>query len=182
MAGNGGQNRNAVAAIAAVAVVGLGAMFWTRDSGESPNRETPRPGSSGSTSPADEMTNASPSPPSMAAGAAPALKPVTLVQSKFAIEEHGRLKIDADSLPESGDVTVALAMPDDVRGTGPMPVQIIGVDGRKIEIQANPLPGQGAGLELAVDVDWLKRGRYMVQVRTKEKTPLALRRFVLEVD
>jgi hypothetical protein len=73
-------------------------------------------------------------------------------------------------------------MPDDVRGTGPMPVQIIGVDGRKIEIQANPLPGQGAGLELAVDVDWLKRGRYMVQVRTKEKTPLALRRFVLEVD
>jgi hypothetical protein len=63
-----------------------------------------------------------------------------------------------------------------------MQVQIIGVDGRKIEIQANPLPGQGAGLELAVDVDWLKRGRYLVQVRTKEKTPLALRRFVLEVD
>jgi len=182
MAGNGGQNRNAIAAIAATAVVGLGAMFWTSGSEESPNRETPRPGTFGATSPADEMTNASPPPPSMAAGAAPALKPVTIVQSKFAIAEHGRLKIDADSLPESGDVTVALAMPNDVRGTGPMQVQIVGVDGRKIEIEANPLPGQDAGLELSVDVDWLKPGQYMVQVRTKEKTPLALRRFVIEVD
>ena len=118
----------------------------------------------------------------MSTGGAPPLKPVNIVQSQFAIEEHGRLKIDADSLPESGEVTVTLAMPNDVRGTGPIPVQIIGVDGRKIEIEANPLPGQNAGLELAVDVDWLKRGRYMVQVRTKEKTPLALRRFVLEVE
>jgi hypothetical protein len=63
-----------------------------------------------------------------------------------------------------------------------MQVQIVGVDGRKIEIEANPLPGQDAGLELSVDVDWLKPGQYMVQVRTKEKTPLALRRFVIEVD
>jgi hypothetical protein len=182
MTRNGGQSRNAVAAIAATAVVGLGAMIWTSGSGESANRETPRPGSSGSTSTPNEMTNPSPPPTSMAAGGAPPLKRVNIVQSQFAIEEHGRLKIDADSLPESGEVTVALAMPNDVRGAGPMQVQIVGVDGRKIEIEANPLPGQGAGLELAVDVDWLKRGQYMVQVRTKEKTPLALRRFVIEVD
>ena len=176
---NGGRSRNVVAAITATAVVGLGAMIWTSGSGKSPNPEARPPGTSGS---ASSPANTSPPRSTMAAGAVPPPKSGNIVRSKFRIEEQGRLKIDAESLPESGEITVALAMPNDVRGTDSTPVQIVSVDGRKIEIEANPRPGQDAGLEVAIDVHWLKRGQYMVQVRTKEKTPLALRRFVLEVE
>ena len=55
------------------------------------------------------------------------------------------------------------------------------MDGRRIETHAAPIAGSGNGLRLELDPEWLTPGRYMIEVRTVEKSHFPLRRYVLEV-
>jgi len=98
------------------------------------------------------------------------------------IAEGGRISIDAASLRDGEVLALGLALGDEARGSEPLPVRVVSVDGRRIETTAAPAAGSGSGLRLELQPAWLQPGRYMVEVTTAEKTPLHLRRYVLEVQ
>jgi hypothetical protein len=103
----------------------------------------------------------------------------------YHVEEGGRLSLDAASLPEGGAVTFALALDPKALGGGEAPLSTVIVsadDGRRLELRATPVAGPQGGARLTLDPAWLEPGLYMIQVRTAEKTPLPLRRYVLEVE
>lgn len=98
------------------------------------------------------------------------------------IDEGGRLLLDAAQLPRAGErLALDLPLPDEARGDGTRPARIVAVDGTSIETQATALPGSGSGMRLELDPQWLLPGRYLIEVRTAEVSPLPLRRYVLEV-
>ena len=97
------------------------------------------------------------------------------------IEENGRLEVELDALREGAVLALGLAMPDVARGAGDRPVKVIDVEGRVLETTGAAVDGAGSGLRLEIDPEWLRPGRYLIEVATAEKKPLALRRYVLEV-
>jgi hypothetical protein len=107
--------------------------------------------------------------------------PVDLPAPYHSIAESGRLSIDSESLREGEVLTIALALADDAHGDEELAVRVVSLDGRTLDVTAMPMDGMGAGVQIAIDADWLQPGSYMIQVKTTEKTPLPLRRYVLEV-
>jgi hypothetical protein len=104
------------------------------------------------------------------------------------IAEGGRLSLGATSLPEDGVVMFGLALGKAALGEGGEPLSAVIVsasDGRRLELSATPvagaLPGMESGVRLDVETTWLTPGLYMIQLRTREKSALAVRRYVLEV-
>ena len=75
-----------------------------------------------------------------------------------------------------------MALTDEARGSEPLSVRVVSLDGRRIETTAAPAAGSGSGLRLELEPEWLRPGRYMIEVTTAEKIPLHLRRYVLEVQ
>jgi hypothetical protein len=98
------------------------------------------------------------------------------------IAEGGRISIDAASLRDGEVLALGLALGDEARGSEPLSVRVVSLDGRRIETTAAPAAGSGSGLRLELQPEWLRPGRYMVEVTTAEKIPLHLRRYVLEVE
>ena len=96
--------------------------------------------------------------------------------------ESGRLRIDSRTLTSGRQVTFGLALSDEELGGEALDARVIAVEGRAIDAVAVPLDGDSGGAGLALDADWLTPGTYLIQIRTKAKTPLPLRRYVLEVD
>jgi len=97
------------------------------------------------------------------------------------IAESGRLSATRAALREGDAFVIGLELDDAARGTGPRPVKVVDVKGRVLDTTARPLPGAGNGLRLEIDRNWLEPGQYLIQVKTAENKPLALRRYFLEV-
>jgi hypothetical protein len=97
------------------------------------------------------------------------------------IPESGRLSVTRAALRDGDDYAIGLELDDAARGTGPRPVKVVDVKGRVLETTARPLPGAGSGLRLEIQRSWLQPGQYLIQVKTAENKPLALRRYFLEV-
>jgi hypothetical protein len=112
----------------------------------------------------------------------PAQEPEALPAPDLRIAEGGRLSIDAASLRDAEVLALGLALTDEARGDGPLPARVVSVDGRRLEIIAAPVAGRDSGLRLEIEANWLKPGRYMIEISTAENTPLPLRRYVLEVQ
>jgi len=107
----------------------------------------------------------------------------------YVILDGGRLSIDAGSLPDSGSVSLGLALGADALGDEPLKGVIVSTqDGRTLELITTPDVGMadGAGLEggvrIEVEEGWLTPGAYMIQIRTAEKSQFPIRRYVLEVN
>jgi hypothetical protein len=100
----------------------------------------------------------------------------------YHIAEGGRLHIAAGTLPKGEVLTLGLALPEDAHGGEPLPVRVASDDGRRFDTIATPAAGPQRGLRLEIESDWLNPGLYMIQVSTNERTPLALRRYVLEIE
>ena len=77
---------------------------------------------------------------------------------------------------------LGLGLADDARGSEPLPVRVVSVDGRTLDLIAEPFQGEGTGVQLSIEADWLQPGSYMIQIKTVEKTPLALSRYVVTVE
>jgi len=101
---------------------------------------------------------------------------------RVGIEERGRLRVFPEELQEGEVLALGLALPDEVRGHEPVVARVIGLSGRVLDVEALPVEGTDAGLRLEIDPEWLEPGKYMVQVPTTEKQPMAVRRYVLEVQ
>ncbi len=112
---------------------------------------------------------------------APAPEPSGPPAPALRIAESGRISIEAASLPAGQVLTLVLGLGDEARGSEPLPVRVVSLDGRRIETTAAPAAGSGSGLRLELEPEWLRPGRYMIEVTTAEKIPLHLRRYVLEV-
>jgi hypothetical protein len=97
------------------------------------------------------------------------------------IAEHGRLSLDAETLPTEGPLTLVLDLPDEARGDGPRSVRIVSTDGRRIDTTASSLDGSGTGIQLNIESGFLSPGLYMIEIDTAESTPLQIRRYVLEL-
>lgn len=98
------------------------------------------------------------------------------------IVEHGRLRLDADALPSDGPLSLVLELSDEARGHGDHTVRIISTDGRRLDTTASPVAGSGTGVRLEIDAGFLSPGLYMIEIETEDKTPLRLRRYVLELE
>jgi hypothetical protein len=142
----------------------------------------------GSSQGAGEPTGAAPGQPESVQGAietTATLAPRREEPADYRIDEGGRLSLEATSLPAGGAVTLGLALDEKALGAGedPLPVVVVSAsDGRRLELSATPVAGRRSGVRLDIDAAWLRPGLYMIQVRTAEKTPLPLRRYVLEVS
>ncbi len=113
---------------------------------------------------------------------APASEPSGPLAPTLRIAEGGRISIDAASLRDGKVLVLGLALADEARGSEPLSVRVVSVDGRRVETTAAPAAGSGSGLRLELEPEWLRPGRYMIEVTTAEKIPLHLRRYVLEVQ
>ena len=102
--------------------------------------------------------------------------------SAIRIAEHGRLRLVHSELPKQGPLNVVLALPDEARGRGPRTARVVSTDGRRIDTTASALAGAGTGVEIEIDPAFLTPGLYMIEIETAETTPLALRRYVIEVE
>jgi hypothetical protein len=108
--------------------------------------------------------------------------PPTPAAPDFRIEEGERLQLNSGSLPQSGELTISLALGDEARGMEPRKVVLASArDGRRLELTTAHEEGSGSGVRVKIDSSWLEPGAYMLEVRTAEKIALPLRRYVIEV-
>ena len=98
------------------------------------------------------------------------------------IAAGGRLTLEEKDLPANGPLAIALELSDEARGMGPRTVRIASVEAGRLETEAVPLAGPGAGMRLEIDRAFLARGLYLIEVDVADQHPLSLRRYVLEVQ
>lgn len=158
--------------IGAVAIAALlvTVAFWVLR--EPPEAEAPEP--------AEAVADVAPSEPAPES-AAPEVEAPRVPAPRVVIADGGRVKVDLASLREGDRLVLGLQLPDAERGDGARPVKIVETTGRTLDVTSQSVTGAGAGLRIEIDPEWLRPGRYMVQVETEPTTPLPLRRYVLEV-
>ena len=127
-----------------------------------------------------ELTGSSRPPP--AEGVARAPEP-TQRPSAFdhVIESGETLALDAASLPVGRPLVLKLALAEPSRSADPRPVRVIAPDGRLLHLSGALVADDRRSAEVEIDPDWLAPGRYVVEVKTTEKTHFPLRRYALEV-
>jgi hypothetical protein len=160
-------------AIVGVAVVVVAVTLWS-------NREEDA-GTSGRPLPADRLGESEHATPSPAAELAATSQQPRVRAPAVQMPDRGRLSVSREALRDGASLALGLQMPDDVRGQGPRPVKLVDVTGRVLELAGEPVDGAGTGVRLEIPPEWLEPGRYMIQVKTAESKPLAVRRYVLEV-
>ena len=65
---------------------------------------------------------------------------------------------------------------------GPLPVRILAADGRILETAAAVYGDDPTRASVEIEADWLgSPGRYIVEIKTKERTHFPLRRYAIEV-
>jgi hypothetical protein len=125
-----------------------------------------------------------PAPLSVARSVAPSVPPAS-VPPDYYIAESGRLSLDAASLAAHEVVTLGLGLDKQARGGDEASLAAVVVsasDGRRLELTATPVANSETDVTLQMESTWLEPGLYLVQLRTAEKTPFPVRRYVLEVS
>lgn len=171
MAEQGSGKWWAVAAVV-VALVGIGIGFIMSRSSPSPA------GGEAATAPAAANASA----PGKARPAAGSLDPRRRVPAPAQrVPEHGRISVTLAEVRAAPSFAIALGMPDEARGDEALEVIVVDAEGRRYDASAPLIEGEGTGLRLEIESEWLRAGRYLIHVNTVEKAPLAARRYVLEV-
>jgi hypothetical protein len=160
----GGRTLALAGAAAAAAI-----LFWIGPF----SRPEPREAGAGAEMRVDPVPEPEPAtpPPSPSAGSA---------RKALSIDSGATLEIEAQALPTSGPLAVELLFPEPSTATA-LPVRILSEDGRILHLQAG-IPEQDARrASVEIPPDWLSPGRYVVELKTTERTHLPLRRYALEV-
>ena len=89
--------------------------------------------------------------------------------------------VDLASVPDGAPVAFDLGVPAPPEDVPSLDVRLLSVDRRVFET-AGAIGGDARDVaRVEVEPGWLTPGRYLVEVKTKERTHFPLRRFVLEV-
>lgn len=90
------------------------------------------------------------------------------------------LEISLSDLPEGEPVLLSLGLPTSPAGS--LPVRILAADGRILETNGAVYADDPTRASVEIEADWLgSPGRYIVEIKTKERTHFPLRRYAIEV-
>jgi hypothetical protein len=122
-------------------------------------------------------TAARPTPRSIAeVPAAPSSGP-----GEFDLHSGRTLEISSASLPASGVVTLNLALVEPSASSDPLRVRILDVSGRQLQAMAEVRGPDRMIASVALEVEWLSPGSYLIELQTTERTHMPLRRYSLEI-
>jgi hypothetical protein len=160
-----------VAALIAAAVIGL--LLFSREDRTPETEPPPEP----SPSPSQEAPHAPPEPATASAAfeyADPA------GENRLASGE--RVVFSEGDLAPGQPVVLHLLVPAPPGDVEALSVRLLSVDGRQLETEAVIVGNDRDAARLEFDAAFLSRsGRYLVEMKTKERTHLPLRRYVVEV-
>ena len=92
------------------------------------------------------------------------------------------LSLSRSEVPATG-LVVELEVPVAAsRGAAWLPGRVIAEDRRTVEIVARIDPALPGRVRVEIPPGFLSAGRYVIEVKTTERTHLPLRRYVLEID
>lgn len=111
-----------------------------------------------------------------------AVEPTISLDTPIAMPADGRLELRDRNLPRTGILTIAIPLPREALGTGPLWARIAGLDGRALESEGRHATGAEPGVEIEIDLHWLRPGDYLIEIRTAEQSAIPLRRFVLAIE
>ncbi len=90
------------------------------------------------------------------------------------------LEIAVSSLPAGEPVLLSLGLPTSPAGS--LPVRVLATDGRILETTGVVYEDDPTRASVEIEADWLgSSGRYIVEIKTKERTHFPLRRYAIEV-
>ena len=148
-----------VAVAAAFLAAALALWLWSRDGGHGPA--------------------APESAPAEAPGEAP--RAVAAPQAgEIAIASGETIEIDLGSLEAGRPLVLRLDLGEPSRTDQPRPVRLYGPDGSVREDQGALGEGRTSA-RYEIDPAWLAPGRYVIEVKTTERSHFPLRRYALEV-
>ena len=158
--------RTALGAGVGLACTGaLALLIWPRSPGESPEgppafREAPAAG--------DASRRATAEGPQR--------------RADHALASGETLQIAVSELPAGRPLVLQLALAEPSRGPEPRPVRILATDGRMLHARGPLAEPDRMSTRVEIDPEWLTPGRYIVEVKTTERSHFPLRRYALEVS
>lgn len=163
-----------VVPVAALAVV-VAALVWIRLGSQS------EPGSSSAAAGAPERQE--PTPAEIAASEpplAPGEMPPTSART-MAIRPGETLELDRASLPRGAPVSLGLLLPFEVEPEKALAMRVIAEDRRLFEGSGRASPRMRGRIEIDIESAFLEPGRYVIELKTPERSHFPLRRYVLQI-
>ena len=114
-------------------------------------------------------------------GPALARSVVTRAGLDHTIASGATLAVDPGELRSGRPLRLALELGVPSADLEPRPVRVIAPDGRLLETVGPVDPDDRLTTSLSIDPDWLTPGRYIVEVKTTERTHFPLRRYAIEI-
>ncbi|MDJ0852088.1 MAG: hypothetical protein QNK04_27275 [Myxococcota bacterium] len=103
------------------------------------------------------------------------------VHADHAIASGETLQIETAELPADRPLLLQLVLGEPSRDLEARPVRVIAPDGRLLHTRGPVDERDRLSAMIEIEPEWLKPGRYIVEVKTTEKTHFPLRRYALEV-
>ncbi len=91
------------------------------------------------------------------------------------------LEIARASLSTDEPVVVNLLLPEPSRTSEPLAVRVLAFDGRTLETRGALHEADRRSARFELQADWLSPGRYIIEMKTTERSHFPLRRYALEV-
>jgi hypothetical protein len=183
-----GTSRRPTLVVTGVAVVALGVVAWLA----LPDRPG-EPGDATGPAAAQEPTpDAEPAPDDEAAAGQQPAPPVEVPPAASAagvdpidsvtLEPSEERVVAAAALPRGRPFGLSLRVPVVDAGVDALAIRILADDGRVLELMGAVAAGDRELASTSVKADWLNRpGRYIVEIKTTEKSHFPLRRYAIEV-
>jgi len=160
------MKRASVGLAALIAAVAIGLLIFSREDRE----------------PVSEKTEAPAAAAQAPAASTPSGPPRADPAGENRVESGETVVFSETDLAAGQPVVVYLLMPEPPPDVGALSVRLLSVDGRQLETEAVVAAGDRGAARLEFDAAFLSRsGRYLVELKTKEKTHFPLRRYVIEV-
>lgn len=129
--------------------------------------------------------SAAPAPPPAAAPAAAPQStaiPQPASSDDLRVASGETIAIESSTIDPSRPVVLHLVLGEPSRTDEPRPVRILDAEDGTRNLEAKAVLGAGRSeARFEIDPTFLHPGRYIVEVKTTEPSPLPLRRYVLEV-
>jgi hypothetical protein len=97
------------------------------------------------------------------------------------LQSGATLEIARASLSSDEPVVVNLLLPEPSQTSEPLAVRVLAFDGRILETRGALHEADRRSARFELQADWLSPGRYLIEMKTTERTHFPLRRYALEV-